>query len=74
MAYIKTIDPKFVRDTNSMALINTDVNLKTEYYQKSKFYSEQKNKYSSLENDVLSIKDELSTIRELLKKLVVKET
>jgi len=57
---------KFIRDTTSNAIINTDI----EGLRKYKARKAESKKIVDLKNDVDSIKDEMSEIRQLLTKLV----
>ena len=57
---------KFIRDTTSNAIINTDI----EGLRRYKARKAESKKIVDLKNDVDSIKDEMSEIRQLLTKLV----
>jgi hypothetical protein len=57
---------KFIRDTTSNAIINTDIDGLRRY----KARKAESKKIVDLKNDVDSIKDEMSEIRQLLTKLV----
>ena len=57
---------KFIRDTTSYEIINTDIDGLRRY----KARKAESKKIVDLKNDVDSIKDEMSEIRQLLTKLV----
>ena len=59
-------DHKYIRDTTSNAIINTDIDGLRKY----KARKAESRKIVDLKNDVDSIKDEMSEIRQLLTKLV----
>ena len=59
-------DHKYIRDTTSNAIINTDI----EGLRRYKARKAESKKIVDLKNDVDSIKDEMSEIRQLLTKLV----
>ena len=59
-------DHKYIRDTTSNAIINTDIDGLRRY----KARKAESKKIVDLKNDVDSIKDEMSEIRQLLTKLV----
>ena len=63
---IKTEHPGFVRDTESQAVINTDV----EAYKNYKLLRDEKLKVRQLSNEVESIKQDVQEIKHLLKMLV----
>lgn len=63
---IKTEHPGFVRDTESKAVINTDV----EAYKNYKLLRDEKLKVRQLSNEVESIKQDVQEIKHLLKMLV----
>ena len=59
-------DHKYIRDATSNAIINTDI----EGLRRYKARKAESKKIVDLKNDVDSIKDEMSEIRQLLTKLV----
>lgn len=65
--YVNVKEGKFVRDTNSMGLINTDMNAKEEYLIKSKIIKAQK-------EEINNLKAEISEVKNLLKQLLEKGT
>jgi hypothetical protein len=69
---VQVEDSKFVRDTNSRALINQDYAAREEYYSKVKMLTANKNEINKLNDDVLGLKSEITEIKELLKQLLTK--
>lgn len=65
--YVNVKEGKFLRDTNSMGLINTDLTSKEEYLLKSKLLKTQK-------EEINNLKAEISEIKNLLKQLLEKGT
>lgn len=65
--YVNVKEGKFLRDTNSMGLINTDLISKEEYLLKSKLLKTQK-------EEINNLKAEISEIKNLLKQLLEKGT
>jgi hypothetical protein len=64
--YIKTNQKNLVRDIDSKALINTDV----EGYEMYKTIRNERKKMQELEHNMTEVKSELAAIRMLLEKLV----
>ena len=59
-----------VRDTNSMALINTDNTEKNEYYSKVRMLQNQKSEINNVKAEIDNIKSDVSDIKQLLMKLL----
>jgi hypothetical protein len=70
--YVKVTGTNFVRDTNSMAIINTDVNDKNEYYNKVKLLSLQKQEINTLKDEIDIIRSDMSEIKQLMVALINK--
>ena len=70
--YVKVTGTNFVRDTNSMAIINTDVNDKNEYYNKVKLLSLQKQEINTLKDEIDLIRNDMSEIKQLMVALINK--
>jgi hypothetical protein len=66
MSLVKVTGTNFVRDTNSMALINTDDNAKNEYYVKARMISVQKEEINSVKTEIETLKDDIREIKEML--------
>lgn len=73
MAIVKVEGTTFVRDTKTMALINTDISGLEEYKFKSKMLSSQKQEINNIKNEINEVKDDVRIIKELLLKLSGKE-
>jgi hypothetical protein len=62
----------FVRDTESMALINRDVNGLEEYNTKRRLLSTQKEEINKIKYEIDDIKQDMNDIKQLLIKLLDK--
>lgn len=69
---VEVKDTKFVRDTKSMALINTDNSARDEYYSKVRMLSYQKEEINKLKTEVTSVKEDIKEIKKLLTQLIGK--
>lgn len=61
-----------VRDTASMALINTDQTSKNEYYNKVRMIQNQKEEINKVKTEIESLKNDLGDIKEMMKQLLTK--
>lgn len=61
-----------VRDTASMALINTDQTSKNEYYNKVRMIQNQKEEINKVKTEIESLKNDLGDIKEMMKQLLAK--
>jgi hypothetical protein len=66
---VKIPGTTYVRDTKTMALINTDVSGLEEYNFKSKMINSQKEQINNIKNEINGIKDDMQTIKSLLLQL-----
>ena len=71
---IKVNGTNFVRDTNSMALINKDVNGLEEYKMKRRMLQNQKEEINNVKSEVAEIREDMNEIKSLLLKLIGKDT
>lgn len=69
---VEVKDSKFIRDTNSMALINKDIGARDEYYSKARMLNYQKEEINKLKTDLSSVKEDMFEIKEILKQLLGK--
>jgi hypothetical protein len=69
MTIVKVEGTTFVRDTKTMALINTDISGLEEYKFKSKLLNSQKQEINNIKNEIDEVKDDVKIIKELLLKL-----
>jgi hypothetical protein len=69
---VKVTGTNYVRDTNTMALINTDRNEKNEYQAKILMLKTQKDEINTVRSEINSIKNEMSEIKQLLSQLLDK--
>jgi hypothetical protein len=72
MPLVKVTGTNFVRDTKSMALINTDSNAKNEYYAKVKMLKIQKEEINTVKSEIGTLKSEISEIKQMLLQLMDK--
>ena len=59
-----------IRDTNSMALINTDVKEKNDYLSKVRMLKTQKDEINNVKSEMENIKCDVTEIKQLLMKLL----
>ena len=72
--FVNVRDSKYVRDTNSMALINNDSSAREDYLMKSKILKSQKEEINNIRIEVSSIKNDMDEIKKLLVQLLGKGT
>ena len=70
--YVRVSGTNFIRDINSMAIINTDNSEKNEYYAKQKLLQNQKVELNSIRSEIDDIKIDISDIKQLLLQLINK--
>ena len=63
---VKVEGTSFVRDTNTMALINTNTAEKNEYLTKVRMIKTQKEEINNVKQEIDSIKNDMKEIKELL--------
>jgi len=73
MPLVKVTGTSFVRDTNSMALMNTDSKEKNEYLEKIRMINGQKEEINKVKAEIDSMREDMSEIKNLLLKLMDKE-
>jgi len=69
---VKVKDSNFVRDTESMALINNDIASKEEYYAKVRLINNQKQEINKVNDELASLKSEIGEIKQLLLQITSK--
>jgi hypothetical protein len=69
---VKVTGTNFVRDTNSMGLINNNTAEKNEYYNKLNMITRQKEEINNVKSEIQNIKDDMQEIKQMLLKLVDK--
>jgi len=69
MALVKIPGTTFVRDTNTMALINTDSMGLEEYNFKTKLINNQKAEINNIKSEINDVKNDVKEIKELLYQL-----
>ena len=70
MALIKIPGTNFVRDTETMALVNKDVSGLEEYKMKRRMMESQKHEINNVKSDIDDIKNDVLEIKEILIKLL----
>ena len=73
MALVKVTGTQFVRDTSSMALMNTDDIGKNDYLSKVRMMKSQKDEINTVKSEIASIKDDMQEIKQLMLQLLNKE-
>ncbi len=75
MGIIQTEDPKFLRDTHSKALLNTDYNALQQHRREKLYFQKQQNDINILRGQVeqlQTIRVEMLEIKTLLKEIINK--
>jgi len=70
--YVKVKDANFVRDTNSMALINTDRKAINDYQEKMRMAQAQKEEINNIKSEIDDIRNDVQDIKMMLTKLLDK--
>jgi hypothetical protein len=70
---VKINNSNLIRDTESMALINTDNSEKNEYYAKLRLIKNQKEQINMVNKEISDLRNEMSDIKSLLKQLIEKQ-
>ena len=73
MSLVKVNNTNFVRDTESMAMINVDNNAKNEYYEKVRLAKSQKEQINKMNADISDLRDDIGQIKQLIQLLVNKQ-
>lgn len=73
MSIVKVEGTTFLRDTKTMALINTDVSGLEDYKMKSKLLTNQKTEINNIRNEINEVRDDVRIIKELLLQLSGKQ-
>ena len=73
MSLVKIPGTTYIRDTKTMALINTDVSGLEDYKMKSRLINNQKTEINNIRNEINEVRDDVRTIKELLLQLSGKQ-
>jgi hypothetical protein len=73
MSLVKVNNTNFVRDNESMAIINVDNNAKNEYYEKVRLAKSQKEQINKMNADISDLRDDIGQIKQLIQLLVNKQ-
>ena len=69
---VKVNGTNYIRDTQSMAIMNTDTAARDEYYDKVRILNNQKSEINKVNQEINQIKSDMSEIKDLLKQLLTK--
>ena len=72
--HVRVSGTNYIRDINSMAIINTDATEKNEYYAKRKLLDNQKQELNSIRSEIDDMKSDVSEIKQLLLQLMDKNS
>jgi hypothetical protein len=72
--FVKVNGTNFVRDTDTMALINKDVNGLQEYNMKRRMAQVQREEINNVKSQVAEIREDMNEVKALLLKLIGKDT
>lgn len=70
--FVKVTGTNFIRDTESMALMNTDEVAKNEYLSKVKLLKTQKDEINTVKAEIANIKEDMGEIKQLMLQLLDK--
>jgi hypothetical protein len=73
MNLVKVKNTNFVRDTESMAIINADNNAKNEYYEKVRLAKAQKEQINRMNDEISELRTDIGQIKQLIQLLVNKQ-
>jgi hypothetical protein len=73
MPLVKIPGTTYIRDTKTMALINTDVSGLEDYKMKSRLITNQKTEINNIRNEINEVRDDVRIIKELLLQLSGKQ-
>ena len=69
---VQVTGTKMLRDTESMALINKDINGLEEYNLKRKMAASQRNEINTIKSEITDIRSEMGEVKSLLTQLLDK--
>jgi|APCry1669192806_1035432.scaffolds.fasta_scaffold00275_4 hypothetical protein len=70
--YVKVKDANFIRDTNSMALINTDRKAINDYQEKVRMAKIQKEEINNIKSEIADVRNDVQDIKMMITKLLDK--
>lgn len=74
MNLVKVNDSNFIRDTESMALINSNQSEKEEYYNRVRIMKRQKEELNELKVEINQVKEDVSELKSLILMLLEKNS
>ena len=69
---VKVNDTSYVRDTNSMALMNTDEQARNDYYAKVRMLQNQKDEINKVKSEISEVKDDIKELKSMMAQLLSK--
>jgi hypothetical protein len=72
MPLVQITGTTFVRDTDSMGVINKDKNGLEDYLKKRNLMATQKEEINNMKNDIIDVKEDIKEIKHLLLKMLDK--
>ena len=69
---VKVTGTNLVRDTNTMALINTDNQVKNEYYEKLRMLKSQKEEINNMKSNISELKNDIQELKSMVSQLLSK--
>lgn len=70
--FVKVTGTQYIRDTESMALMNTDDTGKNEYLAKVRLLKTQKDEINTVKAEIANIKEDMGEIKQLMLQLLDK--
>ncbi len=72
MSFVKVTGTQFIRDTNNMALMNSDNTARNEYQAKVRMLKTHKEEINTVKEEIAGIKEDMNEIKQLMQKLLEK--
>lgn len=72
MPLVRVTGTNLMRDTSTMALINTDEDTKNDYYEKLRMMKMQKNEINTIKSEINIIKNDMAELKDLMLQLLDK--
>ena len=72
MALVQITGTTFVRDTDTMGVINKDKNGLEDYLKKRNLMATQKEEINNMKNDIVDVKEDIKEIKQFLLKMLDK--
>ena len=72
MPLVRVTGTNLMRDTTTMALINTDEASRNDYHEKLRMIKMQKNEINTIKTEMIGIKNDITELKNLMLKLLDK--